>query len=167
VSRGVAANAAQTSGVGDGILKQMLPVVAAMVMGALTRQLTGGQQGAASGGGLGNILGSVLGGGQAQGSSGGLGDILGGMLGGGRATQGAGGGLGDILGSVLGGSQQAGQTGGIGDILNSVFGSNANAETRTEATRRAGSVLDGILGGGTQGAAAADDLVGQLTRMTK
>ncbi|MCC6368215.1 MAG: DUF937 domain-containing protein [Bryobacterales bacterium] len=37
VSRQVAASAAEQTGIGPGILKQMLPVVATMVMGALSR----------------------------------------------------------------------------------------------------------------------------------
>lgn len=164
VSRGVAANAAQTSGIGDGILKQMLPVIAAMVMGALTKSLTGQRQGAApTGGGLGDLLGSVLGGQGQQG--GGLGDLLGGVLGGGRAGQASGGGLGDLLGSVLGGgAQQSGGGINISDVLGSVFGANADPEVRSQATRRAGSALDGILGGGSERGTRADDLLSELTR---
>ena len=166
VSRGVAARAAETSGVGANILKQMLPIVAAMVMGALAKRVSG-QSG---GGGIGDILGQILGSGAAAQpsarSGGGIGDVLGQILGSGAAAQPAprsGGGLGDILGQVLGGSSPGGG-GGIGDILNSVFGSNAPAEVRGEATRRAGSALDSILGGGSQQASAADDLLGSLIR---
>ncbi|KQS94260.1 DUF937 domain-containing protein [Chryseobacterium sp. Leaf394] len=52
---------------------------------------------------LSNILGSVLGGGNSQSSGGGLGDILGSVLGGGGNNNKQGGGLGDILGGFLGG----------------------------------------------------------------
>lgn len=52
---------------------------------------------------LSNILGSVLGGGNSQSSGGGLGDILGSILGGGGNNSKQGGGLGDILGGFLGG----------------------------------------------------------------
>ncbi|MBD8083803.1 DUF937 domain-containing protein [Chryseobacterium caseinilyticum] len=52
---------------------------------------------------LSNILGSVLGGGNSQSSGGGLGDILGSVLGGGGNNNKQGGGLGDILGGFLSG----------------------------------------------------------------
>jgi hypothetical protein len=107
VSRGVANQVSQQTGIGADLLKQMLPLIASLVMGALAKNAGGGfgqQQGrpSDSGGGLGDILGSVLGGGQAQQSGGGLGDILGAALGGGGgAQQAAGGGLGSILSSML------------------------------------------------------------------
>ena len=41
VSRGVAAHAAQSTGIGSSILKQMLPVIASMVMGSLFKGSTG------------------------------------------------------------------------------------------------------------------------------
>lgn len=45
VSRQVAAYASQNTGVDVGVLKQMLPVVAAMAMGAMTKQAAGGATG--------------------------------------------------------------------------------------------------------------------------
>ncbi len=85
------------------------------------------------GGGIGDILGSVLGGG----GGGGLGNILGSVLGGGGQQQG-GGGLGNILGSVLGGGGQQQQQqqqqqggGGIGDILGGLFGGNLGGVAST------------------------------------
>jgi hypothetical protein len=42
VSRAVAAQAAQQTGIGGDVLKQMLPVVAAMAMGAMSKNQTGG-----------------------------------------------------------------------------------------------------------------------------
>ncbi len=59
VSRQVAAQAAVSSGVGPDILKQMLPVVAAMVMGAMAKNAGGGAATAglgAPGGGRGGGL---------------------------------------------------------------------------------------------------------------
>lgn len=80
VSRTVAGQAAQTSGLSADTLKKMLPVLAMLVGGYLSSQ-AGGKSAAApaSGGGvLGNILGSVLGGGakQSSGGLGGLGSLL-------------------------------------------------------------------------------------------
>ncbi len=73
VSRNVAARAAQQTGVSDSIIKKMLPVVAAMVMGALSKKASGGAAGS---------LGSPSGGGAAapSASGGGLGDLIGGFL---------------------------------------------------------------------------------------
>ena len=77
VSRAVASRAAEKTGLGDDLLKQMLPVLATMVMGSLAKKseepdtLT--------------QLAGLLGGAQAepQRQSGGLGGLLGGLLGGG------------------------------------------------------------------------------------
>lgn len=84
VSRELANRASAQSGVGADILKQMLPLVATMVMGGLSRQSSG------------NVSGNM---GMAANASGGggLGDMLGGMLGGGGAQQAAGSGGGGIF----------------------------------------------------------------------
>lgn len=124
VSRGVANQAADLSGVGSAVLKKMLPVIAAIIMGQLAKSMGGGGAGRGSGGGLGDILGDILGGGGQSapqprapapgGSGGGLGDILGDILGGGAkqgqaAPKGGGtGGLEDILGDILGGGRTPG-----------------------------------------------------------
>ena len=77
MSRQVASQASQRSGVDGGILKQMLPIVAAMAMGSLSKQtkepdmasmlmgaLSGaGQSSGGSGDGLMGMVGSLLGGG--------------------------------------------------------------------------------------------------------
>lgn len=76
---------------------------------------------------VGSILGSVLGaagGGGARDGGGGLGDVLGSVLGGGGGARG-GGGLGDVLGSVLGGGGNGG--GGLGgEVLGQIFGGRQN-----------------------------------------
>lgn len=46
VSRGVAAQASASTGIGQDVLKQMLPMAAAMVMGSLGKQQASGQGGA-------------------------------------------------------------------------------------------------------------------------
>jgi hypothetical protein len=76
VSRGVAQQAAGSSGISSDILKKLLPIIAALVMSQLAGRPAG--IGSSSGGGLGDILGSVL--------RGGLGDILGSLLGGGSGA---------------------------------------------------------------------------------
>ncbi|MEZ5809790.1 MAG: DUF937 domain-containing protein [Rhizobiaceae bacterium] len=62
VSRAVADHAARATGIGQDILKQMLPALASMLMGGLFQQSTG-RMNAASGGGFGaggNIIGEVI-----------------------------------------------------------------------------------------------------------
>ena len=80
VSRQVAGDAAQSSGLDPATLKKMLPILAMLVGGYLSSRSGKG------GGGLGGIIGSVLG-----------------SMAGNQAGGGLGGGLGAILGSVLGG----------------------------------------------------------------
>ncbi|MEM8749006.1 MAG: DUF937 domain-containing protein [Pseudomonadota bacterium] len=111
VSRAVASHAAGSSGIGSSILKQMLPVIASMVMGSLFKGATGSRS--RSGGGLGGALGQAAGGGL-------LGTLIeglaGGMLGGAkqqarrrapRRRGNTGGGLEDLLGDLLGGGRRS------------------------------------------------------------
>lgn len=70
VSRTIATQAAQKTGLDAGLLKQMLPVVAMMAAGAMAKN--------ASAGGLGNLIGAAMGGGtqsQTQAPSGALGGL--------------------------------------------------------------------------------------------
>lgn len=85
VSRQVAARAAQGAGLDASLLKKMLPVVAAMAMGAMNKQAAGSAMNSGAGG---------------VGGAGGLGDLLGGLLGGGGGAR-AGGGAGGLLGAML------------------------------------------------------------------
>jgi hypothetical protein len=169
VSRGVAQQAAGMSGIGASILKKMLPVIASMVIGALTKRMLGGGRGAAQprqadagGGGLGDILGDILGGGARQQPSPGQ-------------PMPPGGGLEDILKDILGGA--AGQPrptgqgmppGGLNDILKDIFGggsASAGGQQRPqseEIARRTRGRLDDVLGGGSRGGSAADDLLNSV-----
>jgi hypothetical protein len=100
----VAAALAQGGAGNSDLLKRLLPVVLPIVLAYIGKQLSpgGGQtttaqsREEASGGGLGDILGSILGGASGDKS---LGGILGSVLGG------KGGGLGDILGGLLSGKK--------------------------------------------------------------
>jgi hypothetical protein len=60
VSRDVASRAAAQTGISADVMKQMLPLVATMVMGALARRSGGGAAGLSGGGGLAGMLGSML-----------------------------------------------------------------------------------------------------------
>jgi hypothetical protein len=89
VSRNVAGHAAQTTGLDSGVLKQLLPIVASLAMGALSKNSQGGaalqQQGSqrsqSSGGAdlLGSLLGGLLGastGGRSDANDSALDDVL-------------------------------------------------------------------------------------------
>jgi hypothetical protein len=192
VSRGVAHQLSASTGIGESILKKLLPIIATMVMGQIAKKARGGgrAQSSGGGGGLGDILGDILGGGaqqrqqpQSQGG-GGLGDILGDILGGGQRPQGGsqgGGGLGDILGDILGGGQPQAepqrrapapaprQGGGIEDILKDILGGGGAAPEpeRVEKVTRTRRSIEDILGGGTSRGSAADDLLNSVTRSTR
>jgi hypothetical protein len=105
MSRAVAAQAAAASGVSDAILKQMMPVVASMLMGGLFKGAMGnglgGLMGQAMQGGLGNMPGGGYQ--QPQQPQNPLGGLFGGPAGGGLM----GGMLGNILGGLMGGGRQA------------------------------------------------------------
>jgi hypothetical protein len=112
MSRALADQASMASGVSSAVLKAMLPVVASMIMGGLFKSASnqglggilgqlaqgmGGQQGGgfgqnqASSNPIGDLIGSMMGGGQAQPQSGG-----------GQAQPQSGGGMGDMLGGLMG-----------------------------------------------------------------
>lgn len=93
VSRTVAGNAAEQTGIDPSLLKKMLPILAMLVAGYMAKQ-GGSEGGGQESGGLGGLLGSVLGG--AGQSGGGLGGMLGNVIGGGQNATPARGGLGGL-----------------------------------------------------------------------
>jgi hypothetical protein len=102
----VAAALAKGGAGNSDLLKQLLPILLPMVLAYIGKRLgtdgaqttTAHKKEEASGGGLGDILGSILGGGSASGDKS-LGGVLGSVLGG------KGGALGEILGGLLGGKK--------------------------------------------------------------
>ena len=99
----VAAALAKGGAGNSDLLKRLLPILLPMVLAYIGKRLSPGgaqtttaQKEEASGGGLGEILGSILGGGSGDKS---LGGVLGSVLGG------KGGALGEILGGLLGGKK--------------------------------------------------------------
>jgi hypothetical protein len=86
------ASATKASGAGDvtqDIIKQILPIVAPIVLAWLAEQFLGGKkeepaakEEESSGGAIGDLLGGLLGGGSSSGSSNSTGDLIGGILGG-------------------------------------------------------------------------------------
>lgn len=77
VSRAVASQASAQTGIGADVLKKMLPIVATMVMGGLSKQTSGGRASAAQAGGTGGLLTSLL----DRDGDGSVIDDVGGMLG--------------------------------------------------------------------------------------
>ncbi len=153
-SREVAQQLSASSGIGAAVLKQLLPIVASIVMGQVAKNMGGAGQ-SSGGGGLGDILGDILGGGQQQqsapdASGGGLGDILKDILGGGAAQQPA-------------PSPQQGQGGGLEDILKDILGG-GNQQPSEEAVNHGRKRLDDVLGGGTRQGTDADILLDSVTR---
>src|SRR5690606_7472248 len=74
VSRAVAANASEKSGLDASVLKKMLPMLAMLAAGYMAKQRSSGTASGAQsqGGGLGGLLGGLLGGAGAAGGLGGL-----------------------------------------------------------------------------------------------
>ena len=81
VSRTVAKQTAESTGLDLGILKKMLPLIAGLVMSSLN------QRGESSTGGLGGLLGGLAGNTTQQTQTSGLGGLLSRLLGGGRRKQ--------------------------------------------------------------------------------
>ena len=101
------ASALAGGGAGNGdLIKKLLPILAPIVLAYIGKQLTKNsgsaepQTQSAGGGGLGDVLGSILGGAGGGGGNNPLGSILGSVLGGNQ-----GGAIGDILGGLLGGKK--------------------------------------------------------------
>lgn len=143
VSRGVAMHAAGGTGIGGAILKQLLPIIASMVLGAITKKMTGGarrmpQPQPQPRGGLDDILGDVLGGGR----------------GGSGQTSPGGGGLGDILGDILGGGARRGQH----------QAEQPDMSFDEDTLNRGRDALDDFLGRGSSTGNAADDLLNSVER---
>ena len=173
VSRNVANQAADLSGVGSAVLKKMLPVIAAIIMGQLAKRMGGGGSaraqvpgGSGQGGGLGDILGDILGGGQQAAPKGG------------SAGAPGGGGLGDILGDILSGSRSQGgaspnaprpQSGTVSldDLLREMMGGGQGGGVNQDVADRSRRRIDDVLGGGTKSGNAADDLLNSVDRVTR
>lgn len=100
---GQVASALSGGGAGNSdLIQKLLPILTPIVLAYIGKRLSGGGQvpGQSGGGGIGDILGSILGGGAAPGGNNPLGSILGSVLGGDKP-----GGMGDILGGLLGGKK--------------------------------------------------------------
>jgi hypothetical protein len=156
VSRGVAQQLSATSGIGAAVLKQLLPIVASIVMGQVAKKMGGGNT-SSGGGGLGDILGDILGGGGTQRQ---------------QQPQSGGGGLGDILKDVLGGGGQqqqapSSQGGSLEDMLKEILGGGAAQQPSEEVVTHGRKRLDDVLGGGTRKGSDADILLDSVERSVR
>lgn len=150
MSRQVAMHAAGQTGIGGAILKQLLPIIASMVLGSLTRKMGGGTPRAPQprgGGGLGDILGDILGGGG------------GGTMRRAPAPQPGSGGLGDILGDILSGGLGSGQA-----RRPQQQAETPDFEYDEDALNRHRDVLEETLGRGSSSGNAAEDLLNSVER---
>lgn len=114
----------QNTGISMDKIGPILAMLAPIIMGYIGKEKK--SNGVTTGGGMGDLLGSILGGAnqQAQGASTNpINDILGSVLGGGSSSADSGNPLGNILGSILGGGGgQQQQQGGLGGLLGSILG---------------------------------------------
>lgn len=166
LSRAVATQAAQMTGLSQSILKQMLPMLAPMVLGGLFKQMSGqgpANAGAAKGNPFGPILEQMMGGGsQRQAPSGGnpWTDMLEQMMGGGasaeRKPQSGGNPWTDMLEQMMGGSRSggAGKPAATDNPLGQIFeemlrsgtGNAARSERKEPQREQANSPAGGGLG---------------------
>jgi hypothetical protein len=137
LSRAVAAQAAQATGIGQQVLQQMLPVIASMVMGGLFKQSTNQMPASGLGGGN-NPLADII---EQMMKQGGLGGMLGGGTPGGQPAP----------------QQQAPQgqnplgDNPFGKVLQDMFGGGAAHQTQSPAGANPwGKILEDMLGGGQQ-----------------
>ena len=61
-SRGVASEVSAITGIDEGLLKKMLPILAMAVTGYMAKQAAGSSEQSSGGGALGGVLGSIVGG---------------------------------------------------------------------------------------------------------
>ena len=147
VSRGVAQQLSGSSGIGGALLKQLLPVIASMVLGSLTKRM-----GAGSGGGLPFPLPEQ------------------------RAPQrqprqvprgGGGGGFGDILKDILGGSLGGGRPQGRPTYRQEEPDVSFDDSIFRRDPRQGRERLEDILGRGSPGGDIADDLLNSVEQATR
>lgn len=118
----VTQNLSEKSGLSSAQIGSVLSVLAPLVMGYLGQQKQAGQ----SGGGIGDLIGGLLGGGQSSAGGGLLGSLLGSVLGGGQQAAPASAGLGplaDLAGQFFGQkNSNPAQAGNVLDSLAGLFG---------------------------------------------
>lgn len=121
----------EKSGISMGKIGGILALLAPLIMAYIGKQKQSQNQDAnSSGGGIGDLLGNILGGGNSSSSSGGIGDLIGSVLAGGNNQQNQptnsqpniSGGLGDLVGQFFDQKNDKGTKGSILDSLAGMFG---------------------------------------------
>jgi hypothetical protein len=192
VSRGVAQQLSATSGIGSTILKNLLPIVASLVLGKLAKGFGGGAQASpvpgqtpGGGGGLGDILKDILGSGGAMPSPQRqqpmpMPDASEGEM---QPGQSSGNPLEDILGEILRGGGRNGKVimkqipqDQMGDILKDIFGGQFPGgeggeapvpRQREESITRGRRTIEDMTGGGTPSGNVADDLLNSVEKAVR
>jgi hypothetical protein len=150
VSRGVAQQLSATSGIGAAILKQLLPIVASLVLGKLAKGFGGGAAPANTGGGLGDILKDTFGGGSMPSPAPSPQQRAPQPM---PAPSGDDGGLG-MPTPRTGTPRQGGSPGGLEDILNDILNGNqgrGGVVVKRLDPDQMGEILKDIFGGGFPG----------------
>ncbi|MBS9719470.1 DUF937 domain-containing protein [Tianweitania sp. BSSL-BM11] len=142
LSRAVAAHAAQSTGIAQSILQQMLPALASMIMGGLFKQSTGQMPGQSGGNVLGDIIEQMMRGGMGGGAS----------SGGGTKTGTTPGSSFDPFDNPFGKAMKDMMTGGTGQARESAPQS-GQANNPFGGTPW-GKMLEGMMGGGGMGSQA-------------
>lgn len=133
VSRAVAAQAEAASGVGQDVIKQLLPILASTIMGGMFNQTNDSMK--AMSGGSGNVFGDLMGQMMSAGQ-------------GGAANQSAGNNpLGDLMGQMMGAGQGSAQNNPLGQILGGLLGGGAQKGAQNNPL---GQMMEGMFGGATQ-----------------
>ncbi|WP_156306717.1 DUF937 domain-containing protein [Sphingobacterium endophyticum] len=121
----------EKSGISMGKIGGILALLAPLIMAYIGKQKQSqNQDDNSSGGGIGDLLGNILGGGNSSSSSGGIGDLIGSVLAGGNNQQNQptnsqpniSGGLGDLVGQFFDQKNDKGTKGSILDSLAGMFG---------------------------------------------
>ena len=179
LSRAVAAQAAQMSGLSQTIMKQMLPMLAPMVLGGLFKQMSGqgpAQAGASAANPFGPILEQMMGGGRTSPDASPAGnpwtDMLEQMMGGGAATkrQSPAGGnpWTDMLEQMMGGARTGGRSetaasdNPLGQIFEEMLRSGSGTRERVDRSPPSGTAERSRRGGGQQGDGQLGDLFGEM-----
>lgn len=133
VSRAVAAQAEAASGVGQDVIKQLLPILASTIMGGMFNQTNDSMK--AMSGGSGNVFGDLMGQMMSAGQ-------------GGAANQSASNNpLGDLMGQMMGAGQGSAQNNPLGQILGGLLGGGAQKGAQNNPL---GQMMEGMFGGATQ-----------------
>ena len=134
VSRAVATQAEAATGVGQDIIKQLLPVLATTIMGGMFNQTNDSMK--AMSGGSGNVFG----------------DLMSQMMGAGQGAQQSASNnpFGDLMGQMMGAGQSGAQNNPLGQILGGLMGGGQSGAQNNAQNNPFGQMMEGMFGGAAQ-----------------